>query len=220
MQMNTTSETKRRERSRFGLLALGLLTTAFFAGYGATFLHSPSASKAASRPAATRNGSEDQVNFDLPYASSRRLSGISQAQSLVSFLPVAPASLGTPLGVYTAADLNDRATKTVAFVYQHPTFGRFMIIEGPQVGTQGDLESLVTECNGPNPCDADWHLSKLSDGTVAVVHVGNTGTPGATTGVMWLNGRTFFDLEAPASTITEDAVLQVANIAEGRAALR
>ncbi len=216
---NFHSRSLRSRRSP--IVAAGVLLAAFLTGYGISAVNSGSTSQAATRQKqdttqVNRDVAGDYVNFNLPYSSSKRLTDLAQAHSLVAFAPVAPASLGRPLGVYTAADLHDRATKTIAIVYQHPQYGRFMIIEGPRVGTQSDLETLVAECNGPHPCDADWHLSTMADGTVAAMHVG-TSTAHATTGLMWLHGNTAYDLEGPASSFSGATALAVGNLIESTA---
>jgi hypothetical protein len=194
-------------RPNFALGAGAVLLAAFLVGVVASLVHSGATSRAATpvQPQVIRDAAGDYVNFDLPYGSSLRLNSLRQAQSMLSFVPVAPVSLGKPLGIFTAADLSDRATKTIAIVYQHSQFGRFMIIEGPRIGSQSDLEALVTECNGPNPCDADWHLSTMADGTVGVMHVGSPTSAHATVGLMWFHGDRSFDLEGPASSFAASA---------------
>jgi len=206
-------------RPKFALGACAILLAAFIAGMVGSLFHSGATSRAATPapPQSARDAAGDYVNFDLPYSSSRRLHGLAQAATMVSFVPLAPSNLGKPLGIFTAADLNDRATKTIAIVYQHPQYGRFMVIESPRIGSQSDLESLVTQCNGPNPCDADWHLSTMADGTVGVMHVGSPASAHATVGLLWFHGDRAFDLEGPSTSFDESAAVAIGDRIESAA---
>lgn len=211
--MNLAHPKTRWSPGRFAVAAGVLVTAGLIGYYGVAAGSGPS-----TRNRTARDSGGDNVNFDRPYSATQTLDSLSEAASLVSFTPVSPETLGHPLGIYTAADLNDRATKTIAIVFQHPVFGRFMINESPSAQSQG-VEAPVIQCNEVPRCDADWHDSRLLDGTTGAMHVGDPRSSSATTGFMWLSGDVLFDLLGPASTFDEASALKVANVIEnaGRA---
>ncbi len=90
----------------------------------------------------------------------------------------------------------NHAGTTVAFVYQHPAYGRFLLIERTSSTTQADLEALAG-CNHAAGCEGEWTLVKLKNGTNGLLITG-----GPTTGIMWLSNGVLLDVFGPIDTFT------------------
>jgi hypothetical protein len=202
---------RRIRNRRAALLAVALLAVAAAAAgvFGAS-------SSSDDRPPAEASESSnvEHVDFDQPFVKSKRLASVQRAQGEVVFRPVAPAAVGKPLSVFVNADEADPAQQTLALIYQHPKFGRFMLVELPNFGTSDDLAAIVANCTPDTPCESDWSLVQLNDGAQAALKVGSPSVPFETTGVIWMRGNVAFQLLGPVETFGREAALAIANVVE------
>jgi len=161
------------------------------------------------RPAATaaeESNSAEHVDFDQPLLAGRKLPSVAEAAANLPFRPVAPAAAGQPISVWIPAQARQHL---LALVYQHPSYGRFMVIEVPNVGTQQDLEGLVAQC--ATGCEEAWSLVHLEDGSEAVLFEGSSTIPHETTGVIWIHNGLALNVLGPAASFSRDAALALAN---------
>lgn len=156
----------------------------------------------------------DHVDFDKAFVDARELGSVQEAQGAVAFKPVAPPAIGKPLSVFVNADETDRAQQALALIFQHPKFGRFMLVELPNVGSPADLAAVVANCTPATPCVSEWSLVRLNDGAEAALKVGSPAVPFETTGVIWMRGNVAFQLLGPATSFTPETALAIANIVE------
>ena len=163
---------------------------------------------------ASESSNVEHVDFDQPFVNSKRLASVQQAQGEVVFRPVAPAAVGKPLSVFVNGDEADPSQQTLALIYQHPKFGRFMLVELPNFGTPDDLAAIVANCTADTPCESDWSLVQLNDGAQAALKVGSPSVPFETTGVIWMRGNVAFQLFGPVQSFRQEAALAIANIVE------
>jgi hypothetical protein len=163
---------------------------------------------------ASESSNVEHVDFDRPFVNSKRLASVQQAQAEVVFRPVAPAAVGKPFSVFVNADEADPAQQTLALIYQHPKFGRFMLVELPNFGTPDDLAAIVDNCTSNTPCESEWSLVQLNDGARAALKVGSPTVPFETTGVIWMRGNVAFQLLGPVETFGREAALAIANVVE------
>ena len=158
-------------------------------------------------PAAEESNSAEYVDFNEPLLAGRKLPSVADAAAEIRFRPVAPAAAGMPVSVWIPA----RATQhLLALVYQHPSYGRFMVIEVPNIGTQQDLEGLVAQCMAG--CEEQWTVAQLEDGSEAIVFEGSPSVPHETTGVIWIHSGLALNVLGPAASFSRDAALALANL--------
>lgn len=113
--------------------------------------------------------------------------------------------LGNPVKIMVDDPAADHAGTTVAWVYQHPTHGRFFVIEGFTAFTQTSLEALAT-CDPSKGCEGQRALFRLKNGATGVLI---TGRP--TTGILWLWQGLTFDVYGPIDTFRVPSAKTVAD---------
>lgn len=197
---------------RASLFVLGGVVAVTAVVIGASVAWSSSGDGAS--PEASESSSVEHVDFDKAFVNARKLGSVQEAQGTVAFKPVAPPAIGKPLSVFVNADETDPAQQTLALIFQHPKFGRFMLVELPNAGTPADLAAIVANCTPATPCDSEWSLVRLNDGADAALKVGSPTVPFETTGVIWMRGDVAFQLLGPATSFNEEAALAIANIVE------
>src|SRR5438094_10347201 len=94
-------------------------------------------------------------------------------------------------------------------LYPVPSYGRFIVIEVPNDGTQQDLEGLGAQC--ATGCEEAWSLVHLEDGSEAVLFEGSSTIPHETTGVIWIHNGLALNVLGPAASFSRDAALALAN---------
>lgn len=148
-----------------------------------------------STTAATEAGGKPPINWDNPIIGTD-VATTTEAAAHVSFTPFVPKGLGNPVRIQVDSPSADHGGMTVAFVYQHPAYGRFFLIERKSSTTQADLEALAG-CNHDAGCEGEWTLVKLKNGTNGLLITG-----GPTTGIMWLSNGVLLDVFGPIDTFT------------------
>ena len=156
--------------------------------------------------AGEESNSAEHVDFEQPLLSGRKLPSVADAAANLPFKPVAPGAVGPPISVWIPAQARQHL---LALVYQHPSYGRFMVIEVPNIGTQQDLEGLAAQCT--TGCEEHWSLVHLDDGSEAVLFEGSPVIPYETTGVIWVQNGLAMNVLGPAASFSRDAALALAN---------
>ena len=166
----------------------------------------PSLARSEKPAVGEESNSAEHVDFEQPLLSGRKLPSVADAAANLPFKPVAPASAGPPISVWIPAQARQHL---LALVYQDPGYGRFMVIEVPNIGTQQDLEGLVAQCT--TGCQEHWSLVHLDDGSEAVLFEGSPVIPYETTGVIWIQNGLAMNVLGPAASFSRDAALALAN---------
>lgn len=194
-------------RRRVGALVAGAAIVIGATAFGLSQA-SRSTSAAVPRSAREESNSAEHVDFNEPLLAGRKFSSVADAAPALPFRPHAPAALGQPVGVWLPAQARQHL---LALVYQHPTYGRFMAIEVPSVGTQQDLEGLVAQCAAA-ACEERWSLVRLDDGSEAVLFEGSASIPYQTTGMIWSHDGLALNVLGPAATFSREAAFALANL--------
>jgi hypothetical protein len=130
------------------------------------------------------------------------------ARGELPFVPVTSPELGTPIRIFVSdpavVSPQDRA---VNLIYEHPTYGRFALIEQLSQTTQTELEALAG-CDLAKGCEGSWSVITIKGATKALLIVG----PGSTS-VTWLAGDVRFDLLGPPETFSREEAIAVDNAA-------
>jgi hypothetical protein len=207
------------------LIVLVLVVVAALGGLVAASGHAPRAAatlhRARTHPLVrasnTRHesNSTDHVNFDNPMVDGKKLASVAHAAAALPFTPIAPPTAGAPLSIFVHGSDVPPSAQTLALVYQHPQFGRFMVIELPNVTNEQNLEAEVAQC--ASGCNETWSLINLHDGSKAVLIAGSAGVPYQTNAIIWLRGAVALNVVGPASTFTESDAEAVANLFEATA---
>ncbi len=160
-----------------------------------------------------RNSAE-YFNFETPIADGKELASLDAAKALLPFNPVTSDQISAPTSTFVRADAAPEQ-QILGLVYNDPKYGKFVMIELPNIGTKESLEKLVTQCDSPDAtCEGKWSLTNLNDGTEVVEIVGSPDSEHETTSAVWMKGNIAFDLVGPASSFDSDTVLTVANLFE------
>lgn len=193
--------TKRRSSLRARWVVVVMLFVALVAAGVVVWLSSVAPGNEGPRPsststtATTEAGGKPPINWDNPIRGTD-VATTAEAAAHVSFTPLVPKGLGNPVRIQVDSPSADHAGMTAAFVYQHPAYGRFFLIERKSSTTQADLEALAG-CNHAAGCEGEWTLVKLKNGTNGLLITG-----GPTTGIMWLSNGVLLDVFGPIDTFT------------------
>jgi len=206
MQRSVKSKGRRSSRPLWSVLGT-LSVTALVAGVVVWLGHAAPAGDATVPPTSTSShdlGEKRPINWDRP------IGGIyvatnDEAAAHISFAPLVPHGLGNPVKIMVDDPAADHAGKTVAWVYQHPTHGRFFVIEGFTAFTQTSLEALAT-CDASKGCEGQRALLQLKNGATGVLITG-----GPTTGIIWLWHGLTFDEYGPIETFRVGSAKAVAD---------
>jgi hypothetical protein len=147
-----------------------------------------------------------EVDWDEPLVNGSQVSTEEEAALILPFDPAVPTALGQPTKLLVtdpaSAELSERV---MAIIYDHPTYGRFWIVEALSEMTQGELEALA-ECSPVSDCEGIWSLVTLGDGTTALQIEGPIANS-----VVWLEGQVEFDVLGPSATFSAAYAIEVAN---------
>jgi hypothetical protein len=138
------------------------------------------------------------------------LQNISEANGQVSFTPVNAPSLGTPTQIWLIT-ADTVAHQRVVLIYDHPTYGRFIVDEATSETDQATLESM-TACTPVDSCpNPPWQIQTLSDGARGVLITGS-----GSNGIMWLESQNtvLMDVYGPPDAFSTDSATAVANALE------
>jgi len=130
----------------------------------------------------------------------------AEAPSLVIVDVIVPTTLGgLSRMVVTATEAAPPELRVLGLVYDDEKFGRYWILERVNEMTQEELESWLV-CDAKEGCEGTWTLAKLPDGIRGVLIEGPLATS-----VVWLDGKTRFDVIGPASTFSAESAMTVAD---------
>lgn len=133
-----------------------------------------------------------------------------EVAELVAFAPVDVSPLGTPDGVFvTDPRLAPQQARVVAWTFDHPTYGAFVLIQEPSQTTQEELESLAG-CDPASGCQGSWSLVELASGRRALLIEGP-----ASTALIWLDGGRRLTAMGPSGTFFPASAEAVAEALQG-----
>ena len=156
-------------------------------------------------PVRTENGEQngEKPNWDAPFVDSVSVPGLAVAASKVAFHPKAAAALGKASGTFVHGSVPDRARQAVAFVYDHKTYGRYIVVELPTAMKPEALAEMAAACQ--TGCEGSWTMIDLPNGLRGLLVAGPVSN-----GVVWVDGKVRFDLFGPAETFSVDAAKAMA----------
>ncbi len=213
----------RRETHRWWPWAIIVPLVLALAATAVALLVRHSAGPVADHPGSQQSaGTEPEggIDWNNPFPDSVAVS-TAQAISDVSFTPLVPANVGTPTRVLVSNPANTpRADREVAFVYNSPTDGQFVVFENviPSL-TQADLEARV-QLNNPSPAPGEtvstsavFSVVTIRGGTRAVLEVVS---PPSSDGmgpnsIEWLNSGVNITIMGPDGTFTPQVATAIAN---------
>jgi hypothetical protein len=165
-------------------------------------------------PGARAADSRDQAdlqggfNWQYPLVNGMKTDDLADASKALAFSPVAPDDLGKPTAIWVtdpeSAAVDDRV---LALVYIDPTYGEYWVLESHTTATKV-ASTLVANCTGENGCEADKvALVTLESGDEASVQRQETTVQNA----RWVHNSVMYTVMGPATTMSWDAVLVIAN---------
>jgi hypothetical protein len=113
--------------------------------------------------------------------------------------------LGSPIRIVVDSPNLDGSGIAIAWVYQDPVYGRFILAENKSNTTQASLEALAG-CDHAAGCQGQWTLVKLASGANGLLITG-----GPTTGMFWLLRGLTMDVFGPIATFSVADAEAVAN---------
>jgi hypothetical protein len=156
------------------------------------------------QPSQSTPAAPPPIDWDRPMVGLTVASN-TQAADHLSFTPILPSNIGTPIRIIVDDEDSNRGGQQVAYVFQDPVYGRFVLIEGITTFTQASLDAL-SDCTKSTGCQGTWAQLPLSNGRRGLLITG-----GPTTGIMWLQGGVTFDVFGPVDTFAIPAAQAVAN---------
>lgn len=78
------------------------------------------------------------INWDMPIGAAVEVTKPGDATAYLTFTPIVPRALPVPLRLLASQPAN-----TIAWIYQDPMMGRFILLETRTQWTQAQLESLA-----------------------------------------------------------------------------
>ena len=206
-KMRRSVKPKGRRGPRLLWAVLGTLSVSVLAAGVVVWLGHAAPAGDATVPTSTSPhdlGEKRPIDWDRP------IGGIyvatnDEAAAHISFAPLVPRGLGDPVKIMVNDPAADHAGTTVAWVYQHPTHGRFFVIEGFTSFTQTSLVALAT-CDPAKGCEGKRALLQLKNGATGVLITG-----GPTTGILWLWHGLTFDVYGPIDTFSVASARTVAD---------
>lgn len=144
------------------------------------------------------------VNWDEPM-SGTTVGSNSEASGHLSFNPVVPANIAAPIRIIVDSASSTKSGQQVAYVFQDPVYGRFVLTEGITRYTQASLDALA-DCTASTGCEGTWTQFPLSNGRRGLLITG-----GPTTGIIWLDKGVTFDVFGPVATFSIAAAQTIAD---------
>jgi hypothetical protein len=191
---------KRRWTAR---ILIGALVLVSLAACGTR--RAPLTGSAATTPAPsfTPSNAEGMLDYEHPLPPDYVVS-LDEALAKASFPLILPSpDLGTPV-IYL--DTVESSGETpVYFVFLHPTYGVFEVIEYPTDLKQSDLEDQLS-LNGSPGVQVRFSIVTIRDGVRAVLTEGGGGYS-----VEWLGAGRDVAVVGPIDTFTADYAIEVAN---------
>jgi hypothetical protein len=157
----------------------------------------------------TRYGEMESEGIDWsrpPFPDAEWVAGLSVAASRVAFKPVIANSLGKLASVYVHRLLPTRVKQMVGLVYDHPSYGRFFLVEGPTDGNTARLAAWADQCKPENGCEGTWRMIDLTPNLRGLMVAGPVST-----GVVWIVGGVAYDLYGPTESFTTYAATVLAS---------
>jgi hypothetical protein len=143
------------------------------------------------------------VHWDRPIVNGRTGTE-EEAAAAMPFEVIAPHINGGPQRiVFTPPESTPPRAREVAILFADPKLGRFHIIESVSQTTQQEIEDLAP-CAA---CEGSWKVVQLPRGIRGVLFDGPV-----TTGMIWLDGTTRFDLVGSSETFDPLAAILVASV--------
>jgi len=155
-----------------------------------------------------RSGQVESERFDWsqpPFADSAAVNGLSVAAGRVAFKPRAADVLGKLAGVYVHRSIASRAEQMLGLVYDHPSYGRYFLVEGPTDGTTAGLAAWADQCKPETGCQGTWSMIDLTPSVKGLLVAGPVSN-----GVVWIVRGVAYDLYGPTASLTMRAATELA----------
>lgn len=183
--------------------SVGLTRIALVLSVGVTLL----AGCARSPEVAADSQQQPTPDWDDPLVNGVEVSTVDETLSLLQFEPRVPSELGDPARLL----ITDPTSAEVVFrdfaaVFDHPSYGRFWLIERVAELTQDELRSW-SNCDPAAGCEGVWTLVDIGPGTEGILIEGPVATS-----VVWLSTGVRYDVVGPAQTLTGEAALEIAGL--------
>ena len=135
--------------------------------------------EARSEPA---RGGDQTIDWTAPLAGAGVQVPSGPAPTLLTFVPVDVSALGTPNGTFvTNPSLSTPPGRVIAWSFDHPKYGTFVVVEEISQTTQAELESLAG-CDPGTGCQGSWSIVQLETGPKGLLVEGP-----ASTAFIWLD---------------------------------
>ena len=156
-------------------------------------------------PTGQRAPAPPSIDWDHPIVGVTVASS-SEAYGHLSFTPTLPVKMGAPLRIMVDDAHSNRAGRQIAWVFQHPIYGRFVLTESITTFTQASLDALSDCTKSTGGCQGTWTRLPLNHGRHGLLITG-----GPTTGILWIENGVTFDVYGPVDTFAVTAAQAVAN---------
>jgi hypothetical protein len=147
------------------------------------------------------------INWDQPLTGGVIINSLQEAEGQLGFTPVEPTKLGTPKKILiTDPASSERPDRAIAWVYDHPVFGRFFVAEAMTTLSQDDLEALVKCGEGEAGCDSSgFSLVPIRGDVKALLNEGPVSV-----NITWLEASVIYRVAGPAETLSTADVIAIA----------
>lgn len=150
---------------------------------------------------------ERHISWEAPIVNGMEVTGTEKADRHLPFHTSAPKELGDPVRILVTRPVAARPEdRIVSLEYQHPDYGRFLVLQATSHTTEEELKGLPAQCRRETGCGAETSLETLDDGTFALLLEGPTATS-----MTFLHGTVRFDLIGSSDNFTAERAKAVAN---------
>jgi hypothetical protein len=148
-----------------------------------------------------------EINWEQPVINAAPVGRPEDAGKHTDFQPAAPPRLGDPRRVLvTAPGSAAREDRVLSFEYQHPEYGRFLVLQSVNETNSAELAAIAARCTPESGCEGSTSMEVLRNGQPALLIEGPTATS-----ITWFRGRVRFDVIGPAGEFPPEAARGVAN---------
>jgi hypothetical protein len=157
--------------------------------------------------ASVETDSAQSFDWDNIVRNGLTVDALAEAQGYLSFEPISPRSLGSPLRILVSDPAQfELDARSVGMEFKDPTYGHFWIIENASQTTQKELEGLVDQCKSSPKCEGTWSVVDIRDGVRAVLIEGPPSTL-----LEWLESGLRVVVMGSPDEFTGDEAISVAN---------
>ena len=130
----------------------------------------------------------------------------ADAARYLAFTPLAPKGLGTPASVLVQLLYPQVDTRSVAYLFNHPTYGRVIVVENIPDISLADYQAALIEWGSINPSDGKSETIVIRNAITALLTQTNDGSQAA---LRWLEGSIAISVRGP--ELQRDEIIAIAN---------